>query len=87
MSSQVSTLVVCDTQPIALAGIRALLEKHEEFRLVAETASLGESLDAVRTLSPSMIIVDKMFGLHSILDWIRSLRFVEPAVRVIVWGG
>lgn len=82
------TLVVCETEPIAVAGLRNLLAPSGDFHIVAATNSLGEAMEAASDLSPSLLLVDKAFGMHPVIDWIRTLRDMASAssTAVIVWG-
>jgi DNA-binding NarL/FixJ family response regulator len=43
-------------------------------------------MDSVRDLQPSMLVVDKAFGAHAIIDWMATLRTIGPKVSVIVWS-
>jgi two-component system nitrate/nitrite response regulator NarL len=86
MSEQVSSVVVCDTEPIAIAGFRSLLSDHPEFRLEAEETSLAHGAAAVRALRPVLLIIDKAFGVHAVMEWVRGLREIDPHTRAIVWG-
>ncbi|MCX6621424.1 MAG: response regulator transcription factor, partial [Acidobacteria bacterium] len=36
--------------------------------------------------SPDVFVVDKTFGLQSILDWMRSLQTADHRPRVVIWG-
>jgi DNA-binding NarL/FixJ family response regulator len=80
------TVAVCDTEPIAIEGLRSLLESAESLRVVAAESSLMEGMDAVRELQPSILIVDKTFGYRALADWLASLRGSQAAIATIVWG-
>ena len=80
------TIAVCDTEPIAIEGLRSLLESTEELRVIAAESTLADGMDAVRQLRPAILIVDKALGFHPLLDWMVTLRQAEPRPAVIVWG-
>ena len=80
------TVAVCDTEPIAIEGLRSLLELAEGLRLVATETSLSDGLDAVRDLNPTMLVVDKAFGIHAVMECPRALRKLDCRTAVIVWG-
>lgn len=82
-----NTVAVCDTEPIAIEGLRSLLESAEGLRVVAAETSLVDGMDAVRELHPSILVVDKAFGLHAAMDCLKALHRTEPHPAVIVWGG
>ena len=78
------TVVICDTEPVAIEGLRALLT-GAELRVIAAEECLADGMDAVRQLEPTVVILDKGFGLHPVLDAVRALTF-GAATRTIVWG-
>jgi DNA-binding NarL/FixJ family response regulator len=87
MTFPVTTVAVCDTEPISIRGLRALLDSSEDLRLVAEETSLMDANEAVRLLAPAVLIVDKSFGAHAVLDLIRRIREGSSVTRVLVWSG
>ncbi|HUI55185.1 MAG TPA: response regulator transcription factor [Bryobacteraceae bacterium] len=80
------TIAVCDTEPIAIEGLRSLLESSEGLRVVAAETSLVDGMDAVRELQPSILLVDKGFGIHGVMDCLKTLRQWDAPPVVIVWG-
>jgi two-component system, NarL family, nitrate/nitrite response regulator NarL len=82
----VDTVAVCDTEPIAIEGLRSLLETAEGLRVVATETSLADGMDAVRDLQPSIFLVDKAFGIHAVMDCPKNLRKLGSETAVIVWG-
>jgi len=80
------TIAVCDTEPIAIAGLRGLLESTGELRVVAAESTLADGMEAVRELRPALLLVDKALGIHAVLDWLTALRRMDPRPAVIVWG-
>lgn len=81
-----NTVAVCDTEPIAMEGLRSLLESAESLKVVATETSLMDGMDAVRELRPSILIVDRVFGYQALADWLSALRNPPLAVAAIVWG-
>jgi DNA-binding NarL/FixJ family response regulator len=82
----VDRVAVCDTEPIAIEGLRSLLESAEGLAVVAAETSLAEGIDAVRELQPSMLMVDRGFGLQGVVDWLTALQSDQCAPNAIVWG-
>jgi len=82
----VETVAVCDTEPIAIQGLRSLLENSGEMRIVRAGTSLLDGMDVARDLQPSILILDKAFGTPALVDCITSLRELEPKVAVVVWS-
>jgi len=82
----VDSVAVCDTEPIAIEGLRALLESVGGLRVVAAETSLMDGMDAVRELQPSLFMLDKAFGLHAVMDLLKNLRAMRSKTSAIVWS-
>ena len=82
----VDSIAVCDTEPIAIEGLRSLLESAGGLRVVAAETSLVDGMDAVRELRPSLVMVDKAFGIHAVMDLLKTLRESRVATSAIVWS-
>jgi DNA-binding NarL/FixJ family response regulator len=82
----VDTVAVCGTEPIAIEGLRSLLESAEGMRVVATETSLTDGLDAARELRPTILVVDKAFGSQAVMDCPAALRKAECPTAVVVWG-
>src|SRR5262249_28940032 len=54
--------------------------------VVAAENSLAGGIDAVRDLSPSLLIVDKSFGSQAVLDWISGLGVSDLPTTIMVWS-
>ncbi len=80
------TIAICDTEPIAIEGLRSLLDSAEGLRLVATESSLAECMDAVRDVRPSLLVLDKGLGILAVMDALKELRLMNPSPAVIVWG-
>lgn len=81
-----STVAVCDTEPIAIEGLRCLLETNSGPKIVSTQTSIEDSVEAVRDLRPSLLVVDRGFGAHMVMDWLRILRTEQAPTAVVVWG-
>jgi DNA-binding NarL/FixJ family response regulator len=82
----VETLAVFDTEPVAIEGLRSLLQPEEGLRVVAAGTSLLDGFDSVRELRPSITILDKAFGLHAVMDLLKMLRAPEIQTSAVIWG-
>jgi DNA-binding NarL/FixJ family response regulator len=82
----VHTLVVCDTEPIAMEGLRNLLEPINDFRIVAAENNLPEAMQATRDLAPSVFLIDKAFGIQQVMDCLKEIRQSDRATSAVVWG-
>lgn len=80
------TVAVCETQPITAEGIRALLASNQELQYTHSVESLGAAMELLRRDPPNILIVDKGFGIQSILDWIGEVRLRSLPTAIVVWG-
>jgi len=82
----VGTVAVCDTEPVAVEGLRYLLEMNGGPRVVFSGTDIQDGVAAVRELRPSLLIADRALGSHMVLDWLRILRTEATPTAVVVWG-
>jgi DNA-binding NarL/FixJ family response regulator len=82
----VDTLAVCDPEPVAMEGLRSLMEAIDGPRVVAVETSVAAGVTAVRELRPALLVVDKAFGVPAVMDWARLLAAADQPTAVIVWG-
>lgn len=80
------TVVVCDTEPIAVEGLRSLLEGVEDVRLLAAEPSLDAAWGAVQELRPAVWLIDKALGFAEVLLHLDELRCRGLKTGAIVWG-
>lgn len=84
--SQIVKVLVCDTQPVTVAGLRALLNARTEFLLAESADSLSDALDLIHENQVDILLIDKAFGLSAICEWTLSLQ--ERGIRapaIVVW--
>ena len=80
------TVIICDTQPIAMAGLRALLAQNPDLAVAGEATSIMAGMELIRNLLPAVLVIDKGFGLQPVLDWIANLNTNGRRTAVVVWG-
>jgi len=78
------TIAVCDTEPVAMEGLRSLLEPMDGLRVVALESTLNDGLDAVRELKASLFVLDAAFGPQPVRDALQRAR--DAGASPIVWG-
>jgi two-component system nitrate/nitrite response regulator NarL len=74
-------ILVCDTQPVAIEGVRGLLSRCDDLRFAGAVASLEAAFELTRGLSPAAIVIDKSFGSPAIIDWLH--RFAALGERAL----
>ena len=83
--NQTHVVVVCDTQPLAIEGIRSLLSQCEGMSFGGGITSLLGGMELVRTLTPNVMLLDRSFGDVGVAEVLAYLRS-NPSVSVVVWG-
>jgi DNA-binding NarL/FixJ family response regulator len=88
---QTSTVSVCDTQPVTAEGIRTLLAANPDLAFGQGVDSLSQAMDLLRFSPPSVLLLDKAFGMQIILEWLSELRNATPidltaSTAIVIWG-
>ncbi len=81
-----NSVAVCDTEPIAIEGLRSLLESAEKLRVVATGTSLADGMAAVEEYRPAVLLLDKSFGMQAVMDWMKTLQTASFRTAVVVWS-
>jgi two-component system nitrate/nitrite response regulator NarL len=89
--SAAKAILVCDTQPVAIEGVRGLLSRCEDLRFAGAVSSLEAAFELTRGLTPAAIVIDKSFGSPAITDWLHRFAALEARAGVeksapVVWG-
>jgi two-component system, NarL family, nitrate/nitrite response regulator NarL len=88
---ETKTVCVCDTQPVTAEGIRTLLSDHPILRFEQGTDSLARAKDILRDSTPSVLMLDKAFGIQIVLEWLAEIRSaglvdLTASTAIIIWG-
>jgi DNA-binding NarL/FixJ family response regulator len=78
------TIVVCDMQPLAIEGLRAILADAPGLKFAGAMTTLAGALELVRGINPAIAILDRAFGGAAILSTLGRLRPTQTAA--IIWG-
>ena len=79
-------VLICDSQPVAIEGLRALLEKSGDLEFAGAVCSLDRAFDLAHSLRPAAIILDKALGVAAIMDWLRHAATMGIPTAAVVWG-
>jgi two-component system nitrate/nitrite response regulator NarL len=82
----VKAVLVCDTQPVAVEGVRGLLGRCEDLKFAGAVSTLGAALELARGMTPSAVLIDKALGTPAITEWLRQLGTAGSAAAPVVWG-
>jgi two-component system nitrate/nitrite response regulator NarL len=78
------TIGICDTQPVTIEGVRSLLRDCNDMEVVGSATSLFAGLELVRNQKPSIVMIDKAFGVPAVMGWLGDLR--ASGTLSVVWG-
>jgi two-component system nitrate/nitrite response regulator NarL len=67
-------------------GLKALLAACSDLEFGRYVPSLHAGMEMVRAFRPAVVLADKGFGLHGLIEWIAELRALPVRTRVAVWG-
>lgn len=83
-------ILICDTQPVAMEGIRWLLDNSGDLRCAGTVTSLEAALELTMNSAPAAILLDKGVGTHALMNWLHqlgtSLGTCAVAPSPVVWG-
>jgi DNA-binding NarL/FixJ family response regulator len=78
-------VVVCETQPLMVEGLRAVLAGSGVYHLLESAKSLEEVNRLMTAASPRIVVIDKTLGMPTVLDWLARAR-TRGTAAAIVWG-
>ena len=85
MSRAIKKVLIAEDHNIVRRGLRTLLDTHPNLEIVAETANGREALDAARTTSPDIAILDYSMPELNGLDLTIELRKLLPGIEVLMY--
>lgn len=78
------TLILADDHPIVRQGLRHLLEKETDFRIVGEADDGVEAIRLVERWKPDILLVDMMMPSLNGLEVLRQVKTLSSHTRTIV---
>ena len=86
----VKTVSICNTKPVTAESIQTLLSDCLDLKFEQATDSLIRATEMLRESPPSVVVVDKAFGMQMILEWLTELRAADPDLSartgIVIWG-
>ena len=84
--SAAKSVLICDTQPLAIEGIRWLLDNSGDLSFAGAVCSLDAAFELARTLQPAVFLLDKGVGVGAVMDWLRNCAAEGIQMGTVVWG-
>ena len=85
-STNAKAVLICDTQPVAVEGVRGLLSRCTDLKFIGAVSSLGAAFVLSRGMSPAAVVIDKALGTPAILDWLHRVTSAGIVTAPVVWG-
>jgi DNA-binding NarL/FixJ family response regulator len=79
-------ILVCDTQPVAIEGVRGLLAQSGDLRFAGAVGSLEAAYELTRGLNPAAVVIDKSFGSQVITEWLARFSASGSKSAAVLWG-
>src|SRR5215510_1839 len=77
-------ILLVDDQPLFREGLRTLLSVHPDFHVVGEAGNGEEAIRLVKSLRPSVVLMDLQMPVLDGVSATRRLQSEQPECRVIV---
>lgn len=77
-------VLLADDHALVRAGIRLLIETQGDFEIVGETGSAGETIAAVETLQPNLILFDLSMPGGEPSQTIAHIRYQNRNAKILV---
>jgi DNA-binding NarL/FixJ family response regulator len=77
-------VLIVDDHAILRDGIRSLLERQEDIRVVGEAANGREAIERVQELSPDLVLMDVAMPEMNGMEATRQIKARFPQVRVLI---
>ncbi|MGO4167792.1 response regulator [Novosphingobium sp. YAF33] len=85
MATKLSSVMVVDQQEVFRLGVKTLLERKEQWKVVADAADGREALNLAATVQPDLVILDHTLPSLNGIDLSRCLRERLPALNIILF--
>jgi DNA-binding NarL/FixJ family response regulator len=79
-----ATILIADDHPLIRSGLRSVLERHGEFRVVAEAANGSEAIDLAALHKPDVVLLDVGMPRLTGLDAAKYILEKSPKSRIVI---
>ncbi len=77
------SVLVCDSQPIVIEGLRKVLSETNDLVLAGAVSRPGDLLDAIQRTHPKVVLIDGSAGLGGAIRLLGHLKAAGPAYPVL----
>ncbi len=77
-------IILVDDHEVVRLGLRALLERHPDFEVVAEAGTAHEAIERVKEFSPNIVVMDIRLPGGSGIEACQEITQNHPDTRVIM---
>ena len=77
-------ILLVDDHEVVRLGLKALLERHPNFNVVAEASTAREAIEHVKTYSPDVVVMDIRLPGGSGIEACQEITTNHPDTRVIM---
>ena len=82
--SESINVAIVDDHGVVRAGLRLLLQRHEDLHVVGEAGDLADALRLAQTRRPDVLVLDLNLGGEWALDAMPDLLAAAPGMHVLV---
>jgi DNA-binding NarL/FixJ family response regulator len=78
-------MILADDHAILRAGLKALIQEHQEkFNVIEEASSGKEAIEKIKRLKPDIVVLDISLPDVSGLDLIESIKSNSPNTKILI---
>jgi DNA-binding NarL/FixJ family response regulator len=77
-------VLVCDSQPLTVEGIRAVLSATSDLRVTGVCDGLALCREIARRQRPDLVLVDKAMGMQAVMDCIQDMRLADQDLEKLL---
>ncbi len=86
MSLVIKQIVLADSHEVTRLGLRTLMEKEPDFRIVGEAADGLQAVRLAQKLVPDVIVLDLMLPVLNGFEVICKIRKISPGTRFVIFS-
>lgn len=79
------SVFVCESEPVAIAGLRWFLAETNEFALIGQASSMAAAMPSIVELRPDVLLMDHSSGLRSAVHYLSELQYLSESTSCILW--